>query len=211
MKLAWSIGHDYIHKGAYSKPLREYEYFLAKKVVLLGTKIIGDNNLDIKLFTPFIPNCEAYSAGQVLRQKISLINNWGADLALESHFNSSDNEAANGCEVLYFSLPGIERFSKKGKKFASLLQDNLLHNFNGRIKDRKIKGMSELRRVYSGHEVVPRFAFLTQTKMPAIIVEPLFISSPQDTEFMRNNMNKEIENIAKAVIASAMEYEAGVV
>src|SRR3989304_6229451 len=134
MKIAWSVGHSPNKMGAYSKYLGEWEYNLAKEVVEEGVRIL-----------------KLYSYLQVLvpksfrlMDKVFEINNWNADIAIESHFNSSLLESANGCETIYYS--GVGKYSEKGRILANLIQNNILKSAVTidqsnpfKLKDRGIK------------------------------------------------------------------------
>ena len=219
MKIAWSVGHDPIHSGAFSEPLEEKEYDLARAVVSLGLIAIRALNLGWEVLdVSGVVDPEGKSAGAVLNEKISLINSWGADVAIESHFNSSSDPKASGCETLYFSLPVGKRFSVEGKALAELIQAKTLKSLNRaplrvsrpilHVRDRGAKGMASIRRVYNGKETFPRYAFLMKTKMPAVIVEPLFISSPVDTVLLRKDRRREIHRLAVGVVMALMKWSA---
>ena len=145
MKIAWSIGHYPAVKGAWSGPLQEWEHDIAREVVFSGIPLLGTLGYEV-IFMPF---CS-------LKEKIRAINKAGVDIAVESHFNSSTNVLANGCETLYFSLPfmGGKRFSKKGKLLAECIQKSTLRCLNRvpdrAVKDRGTKGMADIRRIYRG-------------------------------------------------------------
>jgi N-acetylmuramoyl-L-alanine amidase len=218
MRIAWSAGHDPIHSGAYSVHMGQREHFLALEVVNQGKRAIELMDFDWEMLYPHehIKDPETKSAGKILREKIKLINDFKADIAIESHFNAGP-EKARGCETLYFSWPGVGRFSARGKNFAELVQMSTLDALNStkpramrpilRIRDRGAKGMASLRRVYNGKETFPRFAFLMKTKMPAVILEPFFISSPLDTFCLENHRAREIINLSTAIVAALMEWE----
>lgn len=217
MKLAWSIGHDILHSGAYSDPLGKSEHVLARQVVELGIQIINSLGIGWEVFCPsLVVDPAGKSAGAVLNEKIRKINEFGADIAIESHFNSAGSPLARGCETIYFSLPIGKRFSPEGKRLAECIQRNTLSHLNATndrvirpahaISDRGIKGMSDLIREYNGREVVPRFAFLTQTKMPSVILEPYFISSPFDTALMSLEPKKEVYRLALGVVSGILEW-----
>jgi N-acetylmuramoyl-L-alanine amidase len=220
MKLAWSIGHDPVHTGAFSLPLGKTEHSIAREVVEVGENLIKSLELKWEVFNPSdYVRSENKSAGSVLRDKINLINEWGADVAIESHFNSSSNGQARGCETLYFSLPFGKGFSKEGKRLAESIQETTIRIMNQapsreenlaiRIKDRGAKGMGSITRIYSGPETFPRYAFLIQTKMPAVILEPLFISSHEDVFCLANEHEQEIHRLAMSVVAGLMKWNAG--
>jgi N-acetylmuramoyl-L-alanine amidase len=217
LKVAWSVGHDPLHSGAFSRPLGEKEHDLAREVVDIGIKAIKALSLDWDIFNPSdVVQYEHKDTMSVLRDKIILINEWGADIALESHFNSSSNHEVRGCETLYFSLPFGDRFSPEGKRLAELIQDSTLSVLNRApfrttrpaltLRDRGAKGMGSIRRIYNGVETFPRYRFLTQTKMPAVILEPLFISSPHDTVCLLKDRRREIHRLAIAVVGALVKW-----
>jgi len=218
MKVAWSVGHDPVHSGAFSKPLDETEHKLARLVVEAGIEAAKMAGVNWEFLNPSDHvNANGKSAGRVLNEKIAMLNEWGADVAIESHFNSSASEEARGCETLYFSLPIGNRFSPEGKALAELVQAETLKSLNDApiraarpalmIRDRGAKGMADLRRVYNGREVVPRYAFLCKTKMPALILEPLFISSPIDTVALAKDRKREIHRLAIGVVTALLKWE----
>lgn len=199
MKIAWSIGHYPAAKGVFSNTLKESEFDIAKEVVALGCAMLAAYG--IKTFTP---------PPDVLDKKIKAINDWEADFAIESHFNGSSNPKASGCETLYFSIPivGGHRFSAEGKKLAECIQESTLFQLrNASIKDRGAKGMANILRVYNGVETVPRYAFLTKTKMPAVICEPFFLTSPEDCFGLMKDREKEIERLARGVVDGILLYK----
>lgn len=91
------------------------------------------------------------------------IDEWGADLAVSFHFNSSDNKKANGMEVLHSGYFVSEQMAKQLMMFMS---KNITC-----IKSRGIKKVDKKER--GG-------AFLHYGKAPAILIEPFFGSSEKD-------------------------------
>lgn len=218
LKVAWSIGHDPLHPGAFCQLLGETEHNFAKEVVRNGIDIINGLKIGWEVFNPSDHvTVENKSAGQVLHEKIKLINQWKADIAIESHFNSSSNSQANGCETIYFAMPGVSG-SADGKRFAEMVQKSTLEMLNQSpmrrqnlelvIKDRGAKGMASIKRMVDGKETFPRLAFLMQTKMPAVILEPLFISSPHDIEGLKDARGEECHRLGVAVVRALLRYEA---
>lgn len=223
MKIAWFAGHDNIQGGADSIWLRQAnlksrEYDLNKEIVRIGCEYLKNKlGANIQLLEFNGENINRKSAGAILNEKINIINQWGADLAIESHFNSAGSEKATGCEVLYFSLPGFVRFSRRGKILANLIQSNLINILNNnpdrvtKIKDRGhigAEGMSEIIR----SEGPARLAFLMKTKMPSVIIEPFFLSNKGDVECLLKGgaiAQRELENIAVGTANGIIQFIQG--
>ncbi len=104
----------------------------------------------------------------VERESAQEANDWGADYYVAIHANGSVPQA-HGCEVLYWNG------SFRGASWADQLQDELLARFP-QIRDRGIK---------------PRFpgqrgeTVLRRTNMPAVIIEPAFITNPDEEKFLQ--------------------------
>lgn len=124
--------------------------------------------------------------GVLLPEKIKWINEFNSepgDLAVEIHFNS--NVDAKGCETLY--CPG----SEKSMKAAGIIQGSLESLFTpGRgIKEAWYKmdrpGHIDYPGDINGDEKLD--AFIKNTKPPAIIIEPDFISQRSRIEQNRDS------------------------
>jgi N-acetylmuramoyl-L-alanine amidase len=177
-----------------------------------GSELLKLRDKDITVHTPDMMFPQNKSSGKVLREKIDVLNKWEVDLAIESHFNSYKSSKARGCETLYFSLPGLNRFSKKGKVLAECIQEETISQMelrSGRpIYNRGAKGMASFKRLLSdGREIVPRYAFLTRTKMPAVITEPLFISSEEDAWYLKHEHDEEILRLATGVVNGILKFK----
>lgn len=159
MKIALDIGHQSRgDQGAVSAcGLSEHEYwaerasFLKKEWELLGHTVRIFRRED---FGGIIPECRA-------------VNDWGAELAVSLHLNSSDNGNAGGHEVIHY--PG----SRKGKELAQFINGEL--NGTSGLKDRGIKAP------YQGRGNT----FLQKIKTPAVIVEAGFLSNPADVNTLK--------------------------
>jgi len=87
------------------------------------------------------------------------VNQTGADVAIELHFNAAAAEEARGTKMLHW--PG----SDGGKRLAQILQRTTLDQLG--LPDRGTEGRSDL-------------GFLRHTEMDAVIVEPAFGSNQAD-------------------------------
>lgn len=110
-------------------------------------------------------------------------NFWGADVFVSIHANGAVS-TANGCEVLYWNT------STRSAALALKVQHLILDAFPW-LRDRGIK---------------PRFpgsrgsAVLRKTEMPAILVEPMFITNPSEESVLRVFATKAL--IADAILTS---------
>ena len=117
-------------------------------------------------------------------ERVRFFEKEGVDVVISLHINASDNPAANGTEVLYFPS------STRGKKLAQCVQTALVNALG--TKDRKIKPRANL-------------GILSDTSMPAILVEPEFISNPAvEKEFRDTGF---LVQIAKAIVAGFSRWE----
>lgn len=104
-------------------------------------------------------------------------NNSGAEMALQIHFNSSDNESATGCECLIYP-------KSKARNLAEKICSNLS---NIGFKNRGVKERDDL-------------IFLKKTNMPAILIEICFVSNKDDVSLYNNKKDEVIASIGKSVI-----------
>ncbi len=122
---------------------------------------------------------EVNSGSDYIEQQAKKANSKNYDLVVQIHFNSSDNAAANGTEVIYRS--------SKGKVFAQKVQDKLKTEF----KDRKIKhDINDLKR---------NLGWLRLTNPPAILIETCFVSNKSDTDKYTSNRKKIAKLIAEGI------------
>lgn len=151
----------------------------------LGEMIVdelGERAID----TVEISKYNGTSYGSAQRWLAKTLKDYGATLAIELHFNSSDDLKANGHEWLYWSS------SSNGKALAKSIHDEMCLGV-GEIKARGAK---------------PRFQgdrgseFLSGTHCPAVICEVGFGSSPKDWSLMTS---KKLD-IARAIAHGVMGY-----
>lgn len=109
-----------------------------------------------------------------------------ADIFVSLHCNAAGNPSANGTETFYCAG------SSTGKRIAEFVQKNLISTM--KTFDRGIKDDSQTQ-----HH---RIHVLQQTDMPAILIELVFISNPDDAKLLRDNK----KNFAKAVAKGLAEY-----
>ncbi|MBM7868894.1 N-acetylmuramoyl-L-alanine amidase [Clostridium pascui] len=151
MKIAVRFGHQ--KTGADGAAPGEYEIIRQYgPYVINGLKSLGHEVLDV---TPPENN---RSLADSLNYSISKSNSWGTDLFISLHGNSF-NGSAMGCEVIYYPS------SAKGKNLAiNICSEISKLGFKNRGAKADTRGLAEL----------------NNTKMTAVIVEPLFVDNAHD-------------------------------
>jgi N-acetylmuramoyl-L-alanine amidase len=116
-------------------------------------------------------------------QRAQLANRFGADLLLSIHLNSHPAPIAAGAATYYFQ--GGTVASEPGEYLAGLIQQALIRA--GR-PDCSTHGKA--------------YPILRETQMPAVLVEPGFITSPQEL----GELVSDIDMIAKAMLEAVEQY-----
>jgi N-acetylmuramoyl-L-alanine amidase len=98
-------------------------------------------------------------------------NNEGADVFVSIHSDSFGSPSANGTTVLYYPN-GYNGDTRDEKTFAQIIHDNLMKQIS--TSDR---GLSER----------PKLVVLNQTKMPAVLIETGFVTSPTDAQLLTDD------------------------
>ena len=159
MKIMLDPGHGGKSKGGQFGDLEE------KEVVLDICRILQDR-LQYAHWTAMTRNTDAFVS---LRERTNLANQWGADIFVSIHTNADPDDdlygdpEAKGEEIWIF--PG----SKKGREFAEILVPYV----DGLFPGQKFRGIREA-----------RFAVLTYTRMPAVLVELGFLDHRETYQFL---------------------------
>ena len=102
-----------------------------------------------------------------VEERARVANDWGAEALLSIHLNGHTDPAAEGAMCLYF---GNEvTFSPGGQRLADLIQDELGTRLG--LKDGRTHRMS--------------ITILRETRMPAVQVEPCFVTNPREERLLR--------------------------
>jgi N-acetylmuramoyl-L-alanine amidase len=156
-RLALDAGHGGNDPGAVGNGLREKDLTLYR--VLKTAQILKDNYLDIEILLTRSKD-ETVS----LQKRCELANAWGADFFLSDHTN-----AGGGTGFESFRLPGA---------YASTVQkQTVIHN--------------EIMNFLKGYSLRDRgtktanFYVLKNTKMPAVLIECLFIDNSKDAHLLK--------------------------
>ena len=175
-------GHNHSGKdtGAYGLSLKEEDITfyiaerLAHKLSRAGFKIKMSRNA-------LTDNCKNTSVGESLRHRCDMANNWGADLFVSIHCNSSD-PAGTGTET-YAAVYG-----SKSYKIAQCIQRKVVERTG--LSNRGVK--------------TARYTVLTETDMPAVLVETAFINKVQDAEILKSAAGRD--RIATGIAEGVADY-----
>lgn len=113
-------------------------------------------------------------------QRAQLANRFDADLLLSIHLNSHSNAIAQGAASYFFQYGVVA--SEPGEHFAGLIQEELCRV--GR-PDCGAHGKA--------------YPLLRETRMPAVVVEPCFISNPSELSVVKGSTDLLAEAFVKAV------------
>lgn len=114
-------------------------------------------------------------------------NGWPADLFVSIHCNSAGTDQAKGAETWYCDG------SARGAKLATLIQGQLINSLS--LVDRGIK------------DAVPHqdgLYVLTNTDMPACLVETAFISNADDEKLLADPAKQDV--FARAIARGVTDY-----
>jgi N-acetylmuramoyl-L-alanine amidase len=120
----------------------------------------------------------------MLSERTRQANEWGADYFVSIHVNSAASPSASGFETYIYNGPVSAETVEKQRIIHQVIVDKL------GLKDRGMKRAN--------------FAVLRESKMPAILIENLFISNPADAallsdpQFRKQLARAIVEGIAKA-------------
>jgi len=115
-----------------------------------------------------------------LSSRVQKAAEWEADLFISLHHNGHNNKSARGTETYHFPN------SKIGQKAAKLIHQELTGLLSA--PDRGIK-------------INDRFYVLRNTPMPAVLLEPLFITNKLDQNIFicKNYFSKTANSLIKAL------------
>ena len=176
-------GHGGQDPGAIGNHLKEKDVNLDMVNFL---KDLLDNNKEIKTYYTRLD--DSYPT---LSERCDLANDVGADIFLSVHNNAYTSDL-NGTESLYYNTPDDGNLTSY--KFAKILQEELISKLQ--LKDRGLKERNEL-------------FVLKNSEMPAVIVEVGFITSPIDSNYLKdeNFKIKTGEALYTAIIRIFDEYK----
>jgi N-acetylmuramoyl-L-alanine amidase len=118
-------------------------------------------------------------------KRAQLANDSGADLFVSIHMNSHENPSAEGSATYYFEHEGVG--SEPGQHLARILQDEITS-----------MARVDCRTHGKGYQI------LRETRMPAVLVEPGFITNPEEAKQMSDYYSAG--EVASKVVAAIERY-----
>lgn len=182
--ILFSVGHSKKVSGAFNQKFKVSEYELCQKIVTSAASYFSDNGISV-----FLIDAEnKYPYGQY---KISSVNILRPDVAVEFHLNASPHQEADYSSCFYWGQN--DRMKKLSLDILSEMK-SLLTKFGwGTVKSVGLP--------CPGYDI-DRYWFITETKCPSMIVEPLFLSNDEQAEWLLKEGSCESvgEAIAKGVL-----------
>ncbi|MEO7803273.1 MAG: N-acetylmuramoyl-L-alanine amidase [Actinomycetota bacterium] len=120
--------------------------------------------------------------------RVALANGFNADLLISIHLNSHPLEIASGVATYFFEGDSIA--SEPGEHLADHIQRALVAT--GRT-DCRTHGKA--------------YPILRETKMPSVVVEPCFITNPEESKLLTDPSTLEV--VAQALVGAITSYFSG--
>lgn len=162
-----SVGHSEKAKGASNNSVGVYEYDLCKKIASSAAEVIKNSEF----------KCEFFDIGNVFpyhQKKVDFVNkHLDLALAIEFHLNSYSGKTANYSSCFFMG---------NNKDMASL-SECILGNIKSGCSGHGWNNIKSVGLPSAGYNI-KRYWFITETKCPAMIVEPLFISNDEQAEWL---------------------------
>ena len=182
MKIFIDPGHNYskFNTGASGNGLREQDitFQVAEKL----NKKLKNIGIETQMSRNSITDNVGTNNSTSLSKRVSMANNFKADLVISLHCDSHSNTSARGSHICIY---------KKGSQ-----AEKLAKAVNPHLLALGLTGRSSL--------VVerPELVILKSTTMPAILIEMCFISNAHDADIQKNNQ----DGLADAVFKGVCDY-----
>jgi N-acetylmuramoyl-L-alanine amidase len=174
-RIALDPGHGGDDPGGVS-PSGQTEAYYAFMLAARMAKLLDSRGAETTLTRgPYDGPSESFRA--------QLANRFAADLLLSIHLNSHTSQIAAGAATYFFQYGTIA--SEPGEHLAGLIQKALIQA--GR-QDCSSHGKS--------------YPVLRETQMPAVVVEPCFITNPQEVKVLAESLDA----LAQAMVNAVEEY-----
>ncbi|MFA5060695.1 MAG: N-acetylmuramoyl-L-alanine amidase [Candidatus Pacearchaeota archaeon] len=170
--------------GAISYDGRHQEADLVLDLAKYTSKIFERVNLEGYLGCDVVRTRKSNNVELSLKDRVDLANKSGADVFVSLHYNSSPSQEPRGVNTYYC------KGSKEGKILAEFVQEEILRYLKG-----KVEGFENTH----GAVREGNFYVLKHTKMPAVLVEPGFLSNQKDLEYILKDSHFIAGGIANGI------------
>ncbi|WP_353893334.1 N-acetylmuramoyl-L-alanine amidase [Proteinivorax hydrogeniformans] len=167
-------GHGGSNTGAVGNGLLEKEVVL--EISLIAEKKLKDQGANVLL-------TRRQDRRVSLSERVRVANDNNADIFVSVHVNGFTDPTARGTETYWYT-----RGSSSSRRLAQIMQRRMLSALNRR--DRGVKQAN--------------FYVLRETDMPAVLLEPLFITNPEEAELIQRKETKE--KIAEVILNGIIEF-----
>ncbi len=200
-------GHGGADPGAISKDRKTFESRLTLDIARKLAKHLKNAGFDVIISRP------DNTLTQVLEERPFKAYRWKADLFISIHFNANPSSAANGFETYILPARGMLSTSTDNPSHAAKAQANTLQNGNANDTRNMQIGFAIQRRLLKSTKFEDRglrrarFSVLREARMPAVLVECGFLSSPKDLKYIRTAEGQE--KIVRGLYEGICDYAFG--
>ena len=191
MKIMINAGHDATRKanglpidsGAVNFNHNVYECDIAREISLKVVELLkADGHQVVFMQQDNLNGEDGYNVKYSVCYQANVNK---MDLFISIHTNSHDKKAANGTECLVYEL------GTRAGDLADCIQNELVEQLD--TFDRGVRPRSDL-------------CVLADTNMPAVLVEPAFISNEDDFYILTTQQNEIAEAIARGINTYIEDY-----
>lgn len=161
-----SIGHSAAARGAHNKKFNVSEYDLCKVMVNSACDIMHSKAIDCVVL-------DANNKFPYHNHKVMVVNACKPQVAVEFHLNSYPGSGATYSSCFFWGQ----------NKAMSRLSAFILANCKTAFEPMKWGQIKSVGLPEDGYDL-DRYWFITETKYPALIVEPLFISNNEQAAWL---------------------------
>ncbi len=200
-------GHGGADSGAVSKDRKTLESRLTLDIAQKLAKYLKNAGFDVMI------SRSDNTLTQVLEERPLKAHRWKADVFISIHFNANPSVAANGFETYIFPARGMLSTSAVNPSPSAKSQANTLQNGNANDIRNMQLGFAIQRRLLKSTKFEDRglrrarFVVLREAKMPAVLVECGFLSSPKDLKYIRTAEGQE--KIVRGIYEGICDYAFG--
>lgn len=181
-------GHGSLQKGGWSdpgavSPSGHYERDIVSRIATTAGKVLSDQGATV------IYTRTSSKTSITLSGRAQVANDFGADVFVAIHCNSSETSSTSGTSTYYWAPGDMDMWQQQSRqRLATLVQQELVEAL-GR---RNIGIIQE------------RFLVLRETVVPSILVETAFLSNPEEEQLLLNYNFQE--KAGKAIARGIIEY-----
>jgi N-acetylmuramoyl-L-alanine amidase len=200
-------GHGGADPGAVSKDSKTLESRLTLELAQKLAKHLKNAGFDVTI------SRSDNALTQVLEERPLKAYRWKADIFISIHFNANPSSTASGFETYILPAHGMLSTTTANPSPAARAQANTLQNGNANDYLNMQLGFAIQRRMLKSTKLEDRglrrarFTVLREAKMPAVLIECGFLSSPKDLKFIRTAEGQE--KIVRGIYEGICDYAFG--